>query len=230
MEYNEEELNNLKYELALKYDKRNYCQYYISLLRTKHDILFTFFNNTDYNSKIIKIDLFLFNFILNYAVNTLFFSDDTMHQIYEDKGSFNLIYQLPQIAYSMLISTVFNILIKILALSEGLIITFKKKKEKRNLDKRMNMLNSKLKTKFIIYFIVSSIFLLFFWYYISMFCSIYVNTQIHLIKDTLLSFALSFVYPFGINLIPGICRIPALSNSKNKRSYLYSFSKLIQLI
>ena len=96
---NDEELNNLKYKLALKIDKRTYCQYYISLLKTKHDIIFTFFNNTDYNFKIIKIDLFIFNFILNYAVNTLFFDDNTMHQIYEDKGSFNFIYHLPQIIY-----------------------------------------------------------------------------------------------------------------------------------
>ena len=63
MSYNDEELNNLDYELALRYDKRNYCQYYFSLLKTKHAIIFTFCNNTDYNLKIIKIDLFLFNLI-----------------------------------------------------------------------------------------------------------------------------------------------------------------------
>ena len=95
MAFNDEELNNLEYELALKYDHRTYCEYYISLLRIKHIIMFTFFNNTDYNSKIIKVDLFLFNFSLYYAVNTLFFNDNTMHQIYEDEGSFNFIYQLP---------------------------------------------------------------------------------------------------------------------------------------
>ena len=72
MAYNDAELNNLSYKLARKYDKRNYCKYYFSLLRTKHIILFTFFNNTDYNIKIIKIDLFLFGFILYFVVNALF--------------------------------------------------------------------------------------------------------------------------------------------------------------
>ena len=117
-----------------------------------------------------------------------------------------------------------------MALSEGLILEFKKKKEKNNLDERIITLNSKLKTKLILYFILSSIFLLFFWYYISMFCSIYINTQIHLIKDTLISFALSLIYHFGINLIPGIFRIPSLSESKKKRKDLYNFSKFVQLI
>ncbi len=63
-----------------------------------------------------------------------------------------------------------------------------------------------------------------------MFCAIYNNTQIHLIKDTLLSFVLSLFYPLGLYLIPGIFRIHALSTSKAKRSYLYRISKVIQII
>ena len=230
MAYNDEELNNLKYELALKYDHRTYCEYYISLLRTKHILLFTFFNNNDYNSNLIKIDLFLFNFSLYYAVNTLFFNNSTMNQIYEDEGSFNFVYQLPQIAYSSLISAVINILLKMLALSQGLILDFKQNKEKKDLYKREKSLDDKLKLKFILYFLLSTILLLFFWYYISMFCAIYINTQLHLIKDTLISFGLSLFYPFGVNLIAGIFRIPSLSNQKNQRSYLYNLSKIIQMI
>ena len=60
-----------------------------------------------------------------------------------------------------------------------------------------------------------------------MFCAIYINTQIHLIKDTLISFGLSLCYPFGIYLIPGIFRIPALSN---KKKCLYDFSRILQII
>ena len=63
-----------------------------------------------------------------------------------------------------------------------------------------------------------------------MFCAIYVKTQLHLIKDTLISFGLSLLYPFGINLIPGIFRIPFLSIQKNKRTYLYNLSKIFQMI
>ena len=39
-----------------------------------------------------------------YTVNALFFNDDTMHNIYENKGSFDLEYQLPTTIYSSLIS------------------------------------------------------------------------------------------------------------------------------
>ena len=38
--YNDNELNELPYKLALIYDKRTYIQYYLSLLRAKHLFIF----------------------------------------------------------------------------------------------------------------------------------------------------------------------------------------------
>ena len=233
MSYNDEEKNNFSYKLAKRYDDRTFCEYYISLIKTKHILIFSFYTNTDYNSKIIKIDLFFINFVIYYTVNALFFNDNTMHKIYEEQGSFNFIYQLPQIIYSSLISAFLDILLKLLALSEDNILKFKINKEKSNLKQRKIELNNKLKIKFIIYFITSFILLIFFWYYLSMFCAIYTNTQTHLIKDTLISFGLSLIYPFGIYLLPGIFRIPSLSNKKyrrKKRKYLYDFSQIFQML
>ena len=62
-----------------------------------------------------------------------------------------------------------------------------------------------------------------------MFCAIYKNTQIHLIKDTLFSFIFSLITPFFFYLVPGFLRIPALSNEQNKRIILYNISKFIQI-
>ncbi len=42
--------------------------------------------------------------------------------------------------------------------------------------------------------------------------------------NTLISFGLSFIYPFGIYLFPGFFRIPASSIKKSKRKYLYQIS------
>ena len=176
MAYNDYEINDLSYELALKFDERNFCGYYLSLIKTNHIILFSFYHNNDYNSRIIKIDLFFINFTIYYAVNALFYNDNTMHKIYEDEGSFNFIYQLPKIIYSSLISSVLNILLKLLALSQKNIINFKGDKNTKNLGERRKHLFKILNIKFISYFIFSIIFLLFFWYYLSMFCAIYKNT------------------------------------------------------
>ena len=231
MALGDEEMNSLSYSLALNYDKRTYFQYYFSLLKTNHIILFTFYNHDiDYNSKIIKINVFFVGLIAELFVNALFFSDDTMHQIYEDEGDYNFFYQLPQIIFSTLISKLFSWLFTKFALSEGNILDFKMDKNKKHLKKREEKLQFLLKIKFIIYFIISSIFLLFFWYYLAMFCAVYKNTQSHLMTDTLLSFALSLLYPLGIYLIPGIFRKRALSNSEGKKKYIYNFSLIIQNI
>ena len=229
-----QELNDMPYELALRFDDRTYCQYYCSLIKEKNVFIFSFFYNGDYNSKIIKIDLFFISFIIYFAVNALFFTDDTMHKIYEDKGKFQILYQLPQIIFSSLISIVFETLLKILALSDNDILKLKSEKEKaekmnkNEINQKEKDLNKKLQIKFALYFIISTIFLLFFWYYLSMFCAIYKNTQLHLIKDTLISFGLSCLYPFGLSLLPGLFRIPSLSNKKGKRKFLYIISKVLQ--
>ena len=61
-----------------------------------------------------------------------------------------------------------------------------------------------------------------------MFGAIYRNTQLHLLKDTLISFGLSLFYPFFICLLPGLFRIPALSDKNKNSKCLYKFSKFLQ--
>ena len=121
LKYNDTELNDFGYKKAFKYDERNYLQYYFSILKTKH-ILFQIFIKNDYNSRWIKILLLFFNFASCYAVNALFFNDETMHQIYEDGGDFNFIYQLPQIIYSTVISMIIDFIMNSLALTQDAIL------------------------------------------------------------------------------------------------------------
>ena len=87
-----------------------------------------------------------------------------------------------------------------------------------------------LKIKYISFFIKIYLFLGLFWYYISCFCAVYKNTQIHLIKDTVISFSLGLLYPIFLCLIPGIFRIPALTSRKNSKECLYRISTIMQLI
>ena len=227
MEYNSNELNILPYEKAKEFDDRTYCQYYLNLLISKNIFLFTFFKNNDYNSKIMKINLFFYMFIVHFGVNALFFDSSKIHQIYEDKGFFKFVNQIPEIIYSFLISTILIKILKILSLSENDILRFKRKNE-NNIDKESKNIKKVIIRKFIFFFIFSLIILIFFLFYLSCFCAVYKNTQIYLLKDTLISFGTSFITPFFTNLIPGLFRIPSLK-SKNKK-YLYNFSKLIQMI
>ena len=211
---NIQEMNALDYKVALLIDKRSYTQYYCSLIRKKQIIIFTFVPIDDYNLVSLKISLFLLSFSLYMTVNAFFFTDNTMHQIYKNTKDEVLLYHIPQILYSSLICSVVNTILKQLSLSEINLLTIKQVRQMNKSYKRAKEVRGYLTIKFIAFFIVSFILAIFYWYFISCFCAVYINTQLILIKDSLISFGVSMFYPFAINLLPGIFRIPSLRAKK----------------
>ena len=87
-----------------------------------------------------------------------------------------------------------------------------------------------IKIKLYIFIIVGFIILFFSWYYLSAFCSVYKNSQIHLIKNIFASFILSMFYPMALSLIPTTLRIISLRDKQKNKYCLYQTSKLIALI
>ena len=223
--YNDYELNELNYKEALKKDRRTFFQLYLSLLKTKHILIFSFFQLNDYNSYMIKIYIFFFTFAMNYVVSAMFYTDSTMHKIYIEDGSFNINYQLPQMFYSFIISTVLGNILNLLGIYEGNIAEFKKI-QKPNKNQRKVLLNIKMKV--ILFYFIDYILLLFFWIYLGCFCAVYKNTQIHLLLDVSSSFALSLVTPFISILLPCLFRILSLKNKEGKHKLLFKFSKILQ--
>ena len=227
LDFNDFELNSMKYILALEIDKRTYFEYYLSLLKTKHPISFSFFPVEDYNIKIIKICLFLLSFSLYYSFNTIFFDFTIIHEIYEKNGSYDFLSFLPIILYSFIITYIIIIFIKFFILPERDILKIKNETIIKIANKKAPGIQRCIIIKNISYLIISIILLIFFWYYLSSFGAVYQNSQVHLIKNTFISFAISLLFPLFINLIPGIFRSLSL-NAKN-REFIYKISQIIQL-
>ena len=226
--YLDYEINTFSYQEALENDQRTNFQYYISLIRLKHIIIFTFFySNKDYNSFMIKICLFFLYFSLYFLTNTIFFYDSTLHKIYEDGGKFNFIYNLPKIIYSSIISSIIYAFVRKLTLTSQNILEIKHEKKNHNLNARVLIAIKKIKIKFICFFLLNIFFLLIIWYYISCFCAVYKNSQLYLVKNTLISYFISLIYPFIISFIPCFFRISAF---KGFGIYLYRISKVIQFM
>ena len=208
--------------------KRTYWEYYVSLIKTKHLIVFTFYTYSDYNSRTIKISLLSFSFSLNFALSSLFFVDETIHEIYINQGNFQYIYQLPKILYSAIISFFIITFIKYFALSEKIIIELKEKQFNEK-DEAVKMLKC-LTIKFTFFFIFLFIFLIIFWYYLSCLSAVYYNSQCYLIKSTLISYSISLLYPLITYLISGIFRIHSLKAKKKDKECMYNISKILQLL
>ena len=230
IKYIDAELNKMNYETALIYDKRTYKQYYMSLLKNKHLIFLVFISNEDYNVFLLKFSLFIISISLFFALNTLFFRDSTMRYIFTNEGKYDLLYQIPQVLYSTIISSIMTIILKHLSLSQMTIIEIKKETDKLKTKKIVDYSKKCLKIKLYFFFFIGLFLIIFCWYYVTAFGAVYSNTQLHLIKDTLISFGISMIYPFVINILPGLLRMPALKAENKDQKCIYNISKIIAFL
>ena len=225
------ELNWLSYKEAIKYDTRSSCEYYGSLIKSKQLFFFTFCSFNDYNSGIIKKFILFLSFAFHYTINALFFDESNMHQIYEDKGTFNFEYQISYIIYSAIISTiVLRLILQFFVLTDKDVLRVKNQKTKGEAVSLKKKVLKYMKIKFFIFFILNFILLGLFWYYLTCFNAIYKNTQIYLIENTFISFGFSLVYPFIINIFPTIIRMCSIHSTYKNQEYFYKFSKIIQIL
>ena len=212
--YSEFELDDLEYSVAIEYDKRTFLNLYICFIKREHLVVFTFFYCKDFNLISIKLSLFVYSICLDLTTNLLFFNDDSMHKIALDYGEYNFISQIPQIIYSTIISQAMDMFIKYLSLSEKEIYLIKQYNNTKEAIDGKNKILKCLKIKFIIFFCLCFVYMIFFLYFISIFCAIYENTQVILFKDFAYSLLLSFLYPFLLYLFPAILRIISLRSKK----------------
>ena len=224
-EFDNFELNELDFQRAIKLDNRTFIQIYLSNLKREHPILFTFFSFNDYNLIYIKLARFIFLMTTDMALNIFFFSDESMHKLYIDYGKYDFVQKIPQILYSTVISKLLEIFLCYLSLTDKPIYKLKKLKiDNPSKTKEFKCINNKL----IIFFIFTSAFMIFYWYVVSAFCSVYKNTQITFIKDWIFSFVLGILLPFIIYLIPSALRICDIKKKNDKGAfYLYRLSEII---
>ena len=142
-----------------------------------------------------------------------------MHKIYIDFGEYNIIAQMPQILYSSIIALVIEILIGILSSTDKDYLKIKQLKGISQ--KRINKELQKTKIRLIIYFIITFILFLFYWYFITSFCTVYNNTQIIFIKDFITSFCLGLLYLFPIQLCFSFIRKISIKKNTKFRKLLY---------
>ena len=227
--FNDYDLNTMSYTEAIIYDKRSFCQYYICLIKAKHPLTFGFCPFKDYNSIIIKSCIFFLSFAVYYIINFLLFTEDMIHQIYANGGKYDILYFLPKMSIAFGISHLITVVIKFIFLSERNLYEVKIQKTYLAAYNISYKVEKNLKIKYVFFFICGLILLAIFWVLLSSFGAVFQNSQIILIKNTLISFGISFIYPFFINFIPCIFRKCSLNASKSL-GCVYSTSKFFQLL
>ena len=220
------ELNDMKYEEAIKHDKRSFFRIYTDYLNRESIILFTFFICNDYNLLYIKLARFIFLVATDMSMNVFFFSDDSMHRVFINYGKYNFVQQIPKIIYSFIVSQLIEVFLCYLSLTDKFYYQIKKIPESQK-GKNIGEIVKCIKIKLGIFYLFTFLLFGFYWYIIAVFCAVYENTQITFIKDCLSSFALGLAYPIVLYLITSTLRFLAVKNPKNNLKCIFSLSDAI---
>ena len=186
-------------------------------------------NKNDYNIFSIKLSKLFIAICSDMAFNVFFFSDESMHNIYVTGGKYDYIGQLAQMIYSTIVSQVLQIFINYLTMTDIHYYKIKEYMKEKNINqKHLKYLINCIKYKIIIFYIFTFLLFLSFWYAISAFCAVYVNTQYIFITDSISSFIMGLIYPFVLYLLPAGLRIISLKAKEKKNlKFLYILSDKI---
>ena len=164
------------------------------------------------------------------VLNVFFFSDESMHNLYKSGGTYNFFEQFFQMFISTSASQLLQIFLNYFTMTDIYYYRIK------NLDKNsvykvkvLSIINC-IKFKLIIFYIFALILFLFYWYAVSTFCAVYVNTQKIFITNSILSFILGLLYPFIIYFIPAEPRLLSFTAKRKKNlKFIYFLSNIIPL-
>ena len=144
-----------------------------------------------------------------------------MRNIYIYNGNTDAALHIPNIILSSLFCLISNLLIKYVSLSERTLLQIKNKtKKKGDVEKT-------IKIKTVILFIISFILIGLCWYYVSAFCAIFKNSQIHYFINVFFAFVVCNIWPCVTTLIAPAMRRYAI---KNDSSCMYKASQFVAYI
>ena len=236
-------LDNFEYEDAIIYDKRSFWRLYLICLFTKENILNTFYLNSPFDLKTINLLKLIFIYSCDLALNTIFYFNSKISEKYKYKGNnvfwFNLLNNLTisfiSFIISFLITSIFQFLTNSKDSIEGIFRDEEKKlkcnkkylvkkKTKKIMLENIIKIHKYLKCKILIFVIMESFIMLFFYYFVTAFCEVYKETQISWITDSIISFLISFPIELLISLI--VCVIYKIAITK-KLIFLFKLSILL---
>ena len=208
-------LDNYVYETAILYDHRDFWRIYFICILSRENIINTFFFKSPLELQSIRLCLFLFNYSCDFALNAFFYLNENISDRYHYKGEnlffYSIINNLTISLSCAIVSFLLSNLLSYLTNSkDDIVFLFRKEEEKMRKNKKYKVSNSikskiliklkvifkMLKIKIIFFIITETIILLFFSYYMIVFCEIYKETQMSWLADSGMSFLISIPLEF----------------------------------
>ena len=239
-------LLNYTFDEAVRYDRRNIIRVFYIYLLSKQIIFRTFLQKSPLEIFPIRLTLFIFMLSCDLALNALFYFNDNISKKYHYASNiflFAFSNNITIILYSTLVSYfILTLLSKLSNSSSAIRNIFQKEEEKikktkkyttqeqtkKNIFYEVENVLKKFKIKIFILLLIETIFILFFWYFVTAFCHVYSSTQTSWLLDTFLAILSRFVLEiiFGF-IFAKLYRISVASNCETLYKILiciYDFS------
>ena len=221
-------MNKFSFKIAMKNDKRPFIILFLDILTDKMLFLKAIYKKTPFNLRSLNISLFILSLSLVFVLNALFYTDKLISEKYHNDG-LSLVTNILRSVLSSFISvfffSIFNSLSdylgKLYSLINGYndntiytIVTYK--------------FFSNLTRKFTIYFSLVLLCSVSFLYYITLFCSLYKNSQKIWIQGALTSILMSNLVEAFLCAIASIFRaVSFIKKSENLYNiYLFIYNKI----
>ena len=217
----EKDLNDLPFTRAIVVDKRNIFQILKEKIMDKMEIIDIFMSREIKELYLSKYFLFL---LIDVTMTALLFSDSVITHKFHNNGKLDNIVTLTLTISSNLLSLLLEHYISLLVRYEEVMEQIKEIKQEYVFLKVCKRFYKILIIQIIAFFIISICFILFCIYYLVIFCKIYSQTQISLIKAYFVSLLEGIVTNIIIAIVISGSRIYGI---KYKNKYIYNTSKYI---
>ena len=191
-EYDEKQLNELDYEEAIIYDKRNFCQMLWFTLKEKQTFINTFFSPNNLKPFPLKLLVFIFSLSCYFVINGFLYNEEYVSTKLENKGNKKfyeyLSDSIERILYTSIVGGVISFIIGILFNTEKKIddainkYTDNKRLLKGEIAKIFRI--SKIIT--LCFIIIQFILMILFTIYIFCFCYVYPNNKLDWFESSLI--------------------------------------------
>ena len=206
-----EDYNTMPYTQALRLDHRRIHVIYLSIIKKKIDLLNILFFPEEYTHRALLISIYSLDFIFNYFMNGLLYSDDVISQKYHNNGTLTFATSLLLSLISTIISNIVMLIVKLLTnYHEYLKEMVQNIANKKSFNLLYNKLYKCIKIKVSIYFFFNFLICLITTYYLLVFGIIYKKSQISLLFNYLYGIIESLLYSFEISLVVCIMRFFSL--------------------
>ena len=221
-QFDNEEMNELPYTQAIKFDKRNIFQIFYSIIIQKLEIINLYYGKEKF--KIILVNEYILSLLFNFFINALLYSDEIVSNKYHNNGELDIIVT---IFLSLLSNIVTSIICFYVKYSQGIEERYElimEIKIKSHYLRNIHNFFKYLKLKFICFFLCEIFIIYCCFYYIVIFCIVYSKSKGSLIVNYLTSLLEGLITSISITMAILTTRKIGLACSNH---YLYNTSKFI---